>query len=437
LSPYGATVPAGGSTGSVGINLPSACSYNTVLGPNWINVTSGASSAGSGTVVYSVEPNPTTVSRSGTLTIGGQSFVITQDPLACSVTVDTTSLGSPYGPAGATGSIGISANGPNCSWSASSNAPWAVVAPTSGTGNATIGVTIGSNAASATGRTATFSVAGQTINVSQAGTTCTFELGSDTGSAPAAGGAGSVRVTAPAVCAWTATPNDSWLSITASGSGGSSDVRFAAAANTSPTPRSGTLIIANTIYTVNQAAATCAFTITGSTTSPLFASDGAGGQSFGFTSTLDGCVAPAALSYASWITVDASSFSARTGSVTYSAAPNPFGTSRQGTIQVGSAIFTVRQSGSACAYSLNEYGHVFHNSGGDAIVLGSPTAPACTPATGTNQPSFITLGTLAGPELNIFSLPYSVAPFTPLSAVIRYGNVTFGGQVVLIKQYSW
>ena len=43
LSPYGATVPAGGSTGSVGINLPPACSYNTVLGPNWINVTSGAS----------------------------------------------------------------------------------------------------------------------------------------------------------------------------------------------------------------------------------------------------------------------------------------------------------------------------------------------------------------------------------------------------------
>jgi hypothetical protein len=188
---------------------------------------------------------------------------------------------------------------------------------------------------------------------------------------------------------------------------------------------------------VNQAGATCAFTITGSATSPTFASDGAGGQSFGFSSTIAGCAAPVPISYASWITVDATSFSGTAGNVTYSALANPFGTSRRGTIQVGSATFTVVQSGSACAYSLNEYGHIFHSTGGDAIVLGSPTAPACTPATGTNQPSFITLGTLAGPDLNIFSLPYNVAPFTPLTPITRFGTVTFGGQVVLIKQYSW
>ena len=153
LSPYGTTVPAGGSTGSVGITLPAACGYNTVLGPSWINVTSGATGAGTGTIVYSVEPNPTTTTRSGTLTIGGQPFTITQDPLACSVTIDTAALGSPYGSGGGTGTIGISANGANCSWSASSNAPWAVLAPTTGSGNATLGVADLSNAASATGRT--------------------------------------------------------------------------------------------------------------------------------------------------------------------------------------------------------------------------------------------------------------------------------------------
>jgi len=438
LSPYGATVPADGSTGSVGITLPAACSYNTVTGPNWITVTSGASGAGpTGNLVYSAAANPTTVSRSGTLTIGGQSFVITQDPLACSVTVDTTSLGSPYGPSGATGSIGITANGANCAWTAASNVPWAGLSATSGSGSGTIGVTVTSNAASVTGRTGTFTVAGQTINITQSGTACTFELGSDTGSAPAPGGSGSVRVTAPSVCQWSSSSNAPWLSIISSGSGGTGDVRFAAEANQSATPRSGTLTIANTSYTVNQAGAACAFNITGSSTSPTFASDGASGQSFGFSSTIAGCVAPTPVSYASWITVDASTFSGTTGTVTYSALPNPFGTTRRGTIQVGSATFTVAQSGSACAYSLNEYGRIFHSTGGDAVVLGTPTAPACTPATGTNQPSFITLGTLTGPDLNIFALPYNVAPFTPLTPLIRYGNVTFGGQVVLIKQYSW
>ena len=76
---------------------------------------------------------------------------------------------SPFKYGGGTGTIGISANGANCSWSASSNAPWAVLAPTNGGGNATLGVTISSNAASTTGRTAGLTVAGQTINVSQAG----------------------------------------------------------------------------------------------------------------------------------------------------------------------------------------------------------------------------------------------------------------------------
>jgi hypothetical protein len=239
------------------------------------------------------------------------------------------------------------------------------------------------------------------------------------------------------VCSWSASSNAPWLSIIASGSGGTGDVRFAAQANQSATPRSGTLTIANTPYTVNQAGATCAFSITGSATSPTFASDGASGQSFGFSSTIAGCATPTPVSYASWITVDGVSFGGTAGSVTYSALPNANGTTRRGTIQVGSATFTVVQSGSACAYSLNEYGHVFHGTGGDAIVLGTPSAPACRPATGTNQPSFITLGTLAGPDLNIFSLPYTVAPFAPLTPIIRYGNVTFGGQVVLIKQYSW
>ena len=244
-----------------------------------------------------------------------------------------------------------------------------------------------------------------------------------------------MRVTAPAACPWSAQSNAPWLSITASGTGGTSDVKFTAQANPSGTPRSGSLTVANTTYTVNQAGAACSFGITGSSTSPTFASGGAAGQSVGFASTIAGCTAPVPASYASWITVDGSTFAGQTGSVTYSVAANPFGTSRQGTIQVGSAIFTVVQSGAACGYSLNEYGHVFRREGGDATALGSPTAPACTPEVGTNQPSFITLGTLTGPELNIFSLPYTVAPFgTPLATEIRFGLVTFGGRVISIKQ---
>jgi len=67
-----------------------------------------------------------------------------------------------------------------------------------------------------------------------------------------------------------------------------------------------------------------------------------------------------------------------------------------------------------------------------------PTASGCTPTVGTTQPSFITLGGLSGPVSNIFSLPYTVSSFTTsLTASVRIGAVTFGGQVLTIKQLSW
>ena len=129
---------------------------------------------------------------------------------------------------------------------------------------------------------------------------------------------------------------------------------------------------------------------------------------------------------------------ASSGTATYSVAPNPFGSTRNGTIQIGRATYTVVQSAANCAYSLNVYGRVFHAAGGSDTVLGSPTAFACTPAVGTDQPSFITLEPLTGPVLNIFSVPYMVAPFpVSLTTGVRFGTITFGGQIVFIKQFSW
>jgi hypothetical protein len=214
-------------------------------------------------------------------------------------------------------------------------------------------------------------------------------------------------------------------------------VGFVAAANPSASPRTGTLTIAGLTYTVNQAAASCSYSVTGPATSPTLSADGVSGQSFPFTSTLSGC-APAAVSYASWITVDSTAFSGTSGTVGYSVAPNPFGHVRNGTIQVGTATFTVVQSGADCAFSLNAYGRVFHMAGGTDTVLGSRSAVGCTPAYGTDQPGFITLDLLTGPVLNIFSLPYSVSPFpASLTTGVRFGQITFGGQVVVIKQFSW
>ena len=77
LSEQDAPFSAAGGERSVGVTTPVGCTYETVLGPSWISVTSGASGNGDGTLVYTVDQNSTTAPRSGSLTIGGQTLQIT------------------------------------------------------------------------------------------------------------------------------------------------------------------------------------------------------------------------------------------------------------------------------------------------------------------------------------------------------------------------
>lgn len=55
----------------------SSCSWTAASNDSWITVTSGGNGTGNGTVTYSVAAN-SSLSRAGTITIGGQSFTITQ-----------------------------------------------------------------------------------------------------------------------------------------------------------------------------------------------------------------------------------------------------------------------------------------------------------------------------------------------------------------------
>ncbi len=83
--------------------------------------------------------------------------------------------------------------------------------------------------------------------------TCAFFLSSLSQSFPAAAGSGSVTVTTPSVCNWTAVSNDSWITITSGGSGtGVGAVQFSVAANGTGATRSGTITIAGQTFTVFQ-----------------------------------------------------------------------------------------------------------------------------------------------------------------------------------------
>jgi Tol biopolymer transport system component len=83
--------------------------------------------------------------------------------------------------------------------------------------------------------------------------TCSFSLSATRECFAASASTGSVNVTAPAGCNWTAMSNDGFITIT-SGSSGSGDsvVNYSVAANTASSPRTGTLTIAGQTFTLLQ-----------------------------------------------------------------------------------------------------------------------------------------------------------------------------------------
>ena len=77
ISPANLDVPTGGGTGSIAVTSATGCGWAASSGAPWITVTSGANGSGNAAVGFSVAANAG-ATRSGTIAIGEQVFVVTQ-----------------------------------------------------------------------------------------------------------------------------------------------------------------------------------------------------------------------------------------------------------------------------------------------------------------------------------------------------------------------
>ncbi len=152
-----------GGTAGDSVTTQSGCPWTAVSNTPWINVVSGATGTGSGTVEYSVQQNDASSSRTGTLTIAGKTLAVTQNA-SCSYSLASTSVSASY-LGGAAGDNVASQSG--CPWTAVSNASWIkVVSGATGTGSGTVKYSVQANKTSSS-RTGTLTIAGKTLVVTQ------------------------------------------------------------------------------------------------------------------------------------------------------------------------------------------------------------------------------------------------------------------------------
>ncbi|MGI8788174.1 MAG: FG-GAP-like repeat-containing protein [Pyrinomonadaceae bacterium] len=174
LSPTSANFEAAGGTGSFTVTTTVAgCAYTATSGDSWITITAGSSGTGNGTISYTVAAN-NSPARTGTITVNGQTFTITQSG-GCTYTLTPTSAN--FTANGGTGSFTVTmATG--CTYTATSNDSWIVInSGASGSGSGIVNYTVQSN--TATQRTGTITAGGQTFTVNQAAATATTRTAFD------------------------------------------------------------------------------------------------------------------------------------------------------------------------------------------------------------------------------------------------------------------
>jgi hypothetical protein len=73
-----ASVAAAAGSGTLAVNVPAGVSWTAVSNEAWITISGGASGTGSGTLTFTIQPD-SGAARSGTISIAGQTFTISQE----------------------------------------------------------------------------------------------------------------------------------------------------------------------------------------------------------------------------------------------------------------------------------------------------------------------------------------------------------------------
>jgi hypothetical protein len=90
------------------------------------------------------------------------------------------------------------------------------------------------------------------FTVTQAANTCSYTLTPTSATLTPAGGTGSVTVATTSGCAWAATTNQSWITVSGTGTA-SGSVSYTVQPNTTGSARTGAISIGTQVFTVIQA----------------------------------------------------------------------------------------------------------------------------------------------------------------------------------------
>ncbi|MBF0329138.1 MAG: BACON domain-containing protein [Nitrospirae bacterium] len=392
------------------------CPRDVVSNADWIKITSGDSGTGSGTIGFSVPAN-TGAPRKSTFTVSGRPFTVSQGS-DCAYAISP--LSKSFSLSGGSGEIEVKTSMSTCKWDAASEVEW-ITASGSDTGGGRLQFSVLAN--SGPPRTGTITVAGQQFTVTQ-GSDCGYEVSPTSQAVGLGGGTGTINIkTSAESCIRTALSNADWINVTSgSEEKGSGAITFSVAANSGP-PRTGTISVADQLFTVTQGSE-CAYTV--SPTSQSFSINGGSGA-ISIKASRGDCKWEVANS-ADWVVLTSPPAGRGSGIVRFTAISNT-GLPRSSKIEVGGAKFAVSQEG--CGYTVSPAMLNYPAGGGTASLSVKTTGDKCSREINAVV-DWINIGSGKN-ELGSGSILVNVFPN---KGPARSEQIFIGGQAVMIKQDS-
>lgn len=450
-----ANVPPTAGKGSVEVtaNFPE-CTWTPVISTDaasWLFITGNQGSrTGTQTLHYSYTPNPDIESRTGTITVGEQTYTVTQEaadvsPVFCSGSVSPT--GARIGAEASSGKFSVILSSETCTWKTFTPDDWItrIVQDTKmadGAWNFTYYYTANTSTSDRVGR---IFVDNLVYTVTQAGSTadCSYTLSSNMGSAGSGAGSGSVRVSTNLTdCTWTAAVAQgvSWITITPGQTlTGSKAVNYTYTENTNAAPRTGNITVAGHTYTLTQAGtatASCSYSLSAAKANIGAAASTAATKGIFLVIVQGTNCAWAATTTSDWITGLTKSATANAEEaawITYSWLANTSTAERTGTITVGDKTYTVKQAGAACRVYLQDNEVTVLVAAGEKTFLVDADADCEWTPTVTQGADWITIKAAAGQTFRgKQNLTYSYAA-NP-NAAPRTGIISVSGREYSIVQ---
>lgn len=366
ISPESAEWDCAGGSGEIAVTVDAGVAWTAVANVDWIAV-EPRSGRSSGTVKYTVVAYDETPTRSGSVTVAGQTFTVTQTGV--DVTLSPMEKTLDWRANAFEVIVGALAE---TQWTPVPEASWlSVVDSGYGYGNSAILVAAGENPSAAT-RVGTVAVGSKKVTVTQLGTTdLTLELTPTEATASAVGAYGNIAVYGTPDAEWTAEATVEWITISSGATGaGNGNIKYIVMANPLLEERVGRIKVTMPPGEAGGIGLDAVHTVRQGVIEPMVAPTEVSFRASGGSTNVQLTVAEntqwTAKSNDSWLKVTSASSSAGSAKVSFDATANPSTEARRGSLVIAGKTVTVSQAG--LWSQLNYDGTVFGTTSGSGFI---------------------------------------------------------------------